>query len=210
MNKMKSLKIIIILALALGLTQACKLLKTGKTSKNSFNTQLTVFQNGSEINIIKPSESIEIERDEFALRFYNKKYDSKNKKLYSAQIAAFTNKSEFDKLKTGLTKKDLPYFKLGSGMAPDRSGKYESLIFNNNGHHYITYENSESKRLNLLEESNGLLKLEFEISTLYYDSKKVNMTKTELKEFYLAFLIDKNLNGIIDNGELNKLTIKIK
>jgi len=207
---MKSLRIITILTLAFGLAEACKSPKSGKANKNSINSQLTVFQNGSEISVGKPYESIEIEKNEFALRFYNKKYDSENKKFYSAQIAAFIDKSEFDKIKTGLSKTDLPCFEPGSGMAPDRSGKYESLIFNNSGHHYATYENSESKRLNLLKESNGLLKLEFEIKALYYDSKEVTMAETELEEFYLAFFIDKNLNGTIDNGELNKLTIKIK
>jgi len=210
MNKMKTFRLITILTLVLGLTQGCKTLKVGKGSNESFKTQLTIFQNSNEITIDDPSELIEVERSEFSLRFYNMKYDSENKRFYSAQIAAFTDKTEFDKIKTGLSKTDLPCFEPGSGMAPDRSGKYESLIFNNSGHHYTTYENSESKRLNLLEESNGLLKLEFEINALYYDSKEVNMAETELKEFYLAFLIDKNLNGTIDNGELNKLTIKIK
>jgi len=95
-------------------------------------------------------------------------------------------------------------------MAPAKSGKYESLIFNNRGHHYTFYENRKSNRLKLIDDSGNLLKLEFEINSLYYNNKKVKMENTELKEFYIAFLIDRNLNGIIDNGELNKLTIKIK
>jgi hypothetical protein len=210
MNKMKTLRLITILTLVFSLTQACKTLNIGQGNKESFKTQLTVFQNGSEITIDNPSELIEIERGEFSLRFYNKKYDSENKKFFSAQIAAFTDKPEFDKIKTGLSKTDLPCFELGSGMAPDRSGKYESLIFNNSGHHYVLYENSESKRLNLIQDSDGLLKLEFEINSLYLDSKQIKMTETELKEFYLAFLIDKNLDGVIDKGELIKLTIRIK
>jgi hypothetical protein len=207
---MKAFRLITILTLVIGFTQACKTLKVGKGNKEGFTTQLYVFQNGTEHPIINFSETIEIDRKEFSLRFYNKKYDSENKKFYSAQIAAFTDKSEFDKLKTDISKSNLPCFELGSGMAPDRSGKYESLIFKNNGHHYTTYENSESKRLNLLKDLGELLKLEFEINSLYYDSKEVKMTETDLKEFYIAFLIDKNLNGTIDKGELNMLIIKIK
>lgn len=210
MDKMKTIRLITIITTALCLTLACKTLKLGKGNKDSFNTQLTVFQNGNEQPINNLSETIEIEKIGFSLRFYNKKYNSENKKFYSAQIAAFKDKSEFDKLNTGMSKSDLPCFEPGSGMAPDRSGKYETLIFNNRGHHYAPYENSDSKRLNLLEDSGGLLKLEFEINSLYYENKEVEMTETELKEFYIAFLIDKNLNGIIDKGELNKLTIKLK
>ena len=210
MNKMRILKLITILTLTFGLTQACKTSKVNKGVRGSDKAQLIVYQNGNEYAINDFSESIEIERREFSLRFLNKRYDSKNKKFYSAQIAAFTDKSEFDKIKTGLSKTDLPCFEPGSGMAPNKSGKYESLIFNNSGHHYTTYENSDSKRLNLLKESGELLNLEFEVNSLYYSSKEVKMIETDLKEFYMAFLIDKNLNGTIDSGELNKLTIKIK
>tara|TARA_Y100000766_G_C18724034_1_gene515419 strand:- start:177 stop:809 length:633 start_codon:yes stop_codon:yes gene_type:complete len=210
MNKMKTLRIIIILTIVTSFTQACKTLKLGNKNKESFASELTVFQNDSEYPINDFLETIEIDRKEFSLRFHNKKYDSENKKFYSAQIAAFTEKSEFNKLKTGMSKSDLPCFEPGSGMAPNRSGKYESLIFKSSGHHYTVYENSESKRLNLLNESGDLLKLEFEINSLYYNSKEVKMTETDLKEFYVAFLIDKNLNGTIDKGELNKLIIKIK
>jgi len=207
---MKALRLITILTLVIGLTDSCRTLKEGKGNKGSFTTQLTVFQNGTERTINDLSETIEIDKKEFSLRFYNKKYDSENKKFYSAQIAAFIDKSVFDNLKVGLSKSELPCFEPGSGMATDRRGKYKSLIFNNSGHHYTMYENTESKRLNLLEETRKLLKLEFEINSLYYDNKEVEMTKTDLKEFYIAFLIDKNLNGTIDKGELNKLTIKIK
>lgn len=210
MKKMKILRQIIILTLIIGLTHGCKTLRIGKGKKETFKTQLTVYQNGNQTYIDQPSQTIEVERERFSLRFYNQKYDSENKKFHSAQIAAFMDKSEFDKIKIGMSKSDLPCFEPGSGMAPDRSGKYETLIFNNSGHHYVPYENSESKRLKLLEEANGLVKLEFEIYGLYYDNQEVQMTDTELNEFYLAFLIDKNLNGIIDKGELNEITIKIK
>jgi N-methylhydantoinase B/oxoprolinase/acetone carboxylase alpha subunit len=207
---MKPIRLITILTIALCLTQACKTLKLGKGTKGSFNTQLTVFQNGTENPISNLSETIEIDKTQFSLRFYNKKYDSENKKFYSAQIAAFRDKSELDKLITGLSMSASTCFSPGSGMAANRSNKYTKLILNNRGHHYAPYKNTDSKRVNLLEDTGKLLKLEFEINSLYYDNKEVKMTETELKEFYLAFLIDKNLNGIIDKGELNKVTIKIK
>ena len=180
------------------------------SEKKNTKNGLIIFQNGVETSVNNLSETIEIDKKEFSLRFYNKKYDSENKEFHSAQIAAFVDKSEFDKVKVGLSKADIPCFEPGSGMAPDKSGKYETLIFNNNGHHYTIYENPESERLNLLEDSGKFLKLEFEINSLYYDTMEVKMTDTKLKEFYIAFLIDRNLNGTIDKGELKKLTFKIK
>ena len=84
-----------------------------------------------------------------------------------------------EKIKVGMKTQDLPCFELGSGMAPDVSGKYESLIFNNSGHHYLIYENSDSKRLNLLKTEKEYQKLEFEINRLYFDNKDISMKETE-------------------------------
>jgi len=207
---MKSLRPIFILSLLIILTQACKKSKTTNTTHENNSSKLIIFQNNTEIPIKNLSETVEIERKKFSLRFYNKKYKPENKEFYSAQIAAFLNPNELDKIKIGMKKTDLSCFKPGSAMAPARSGKYETLIFNNNGHHYVIYENPENKRLNLIDDSGKLLKLEFEINSLYYNNKEVKMENTELNKFYIAFLIDRNLNGIIDKGELNKLTIKIK
>ncbi|MBL3658801.1 hypothetical protein [Fulvivirga sediminis] len=207
---MKFLRLIYMLAFVGLFTQACKTSKTGSTNETGSATQLSIFQNNKEHRIKKYSETAELDKKEFSLRFYNKKYDVENNKFYSAQIAAFMDKSEFDKVKIGLEMAELSCFEPGTGMAPARSGIYESLILTNTGHHYTFYENEESKRLNLLDDSGDLVKLEFEINSLYYDGKKVSMTETDLSEFYIAFLIDKNLNGIIDQGELNKLTIKLK
>ncbi len=205
---MKTLKLSLIFSLAIFLTQAWKPIQPSKGFAENA-TDLFIFQNGVERPVSGFEETIEVERKEFSLRFFNKRYDAENDKFYSAQIAAFIDKAEFDMVKVGMAKADLPCFMPGSGMAPSKSGKYESLIFKNSAHHYTTYENSESKRLKLLEEKGDFLKLEFEIASLYYDEKKVKIKDTKLTEFYIAFLIDANLNGMIDEGELHKLNIKI-
>lgn len=201
---MKILKLTSVLIIVL--SQACK---TAKVNENNYKTQLSVYQNNKNHPVKKLSKTIKLDKTPFSLRFYNKKYDLENKKFYAAQIAAFMDKSEFDKVNVGLAKTELPCFSPGSGLAASRNGKYESLYFDNEGHHYAYYKNSESKRLRLLKNSGNLLQLEFDINSMVYNNKRVNITQTDLKEFYLAFVIDKNLNGIIDKGELNKLTIKL-
>jgi|TARA_B110000908_G_scaffold165616_1_gene215378 hypothetical protein len=207
---MKSLRITLLVTLVLVLTQSCKILKNTQRKEQDSTNELIIYQNGVETSLSSSSHTVEIDKNAFSLRFFNKRYNSERREFYSTQIAAFTDKSELDKLKVGMSTSDLPCFKPGSGMAPNRSGKYESLIFNTRGHHYTFYENSESTRLNLLDNSGKNLKLEFEISSLYYDNTAVKMTNTRLQEFYIACLIDRNLNGTIDEGELTKLTIKIK
>jgi hypothetical protein len=206
---MKSLKLAFILAVGVVFTQAWKV-EISRVSEDETTSELFVFQNGVERVVSGVEETIEIERKEFSLRFFNRRYDAANDKFYSAQIAAFTDKLELEKIRVGMEKSGLPCFEPGSGMAPSKSGRYESLIFNNNGHHYTTYENAESKRLKLLDGTGDVLKLEFEVNSLFYNGKKVKMKAAKLKEFYIAFLIDGNLNGVIDDGELHKVTIKLK
>ena len=207
---MKIGRLIATLTLFLSLSQGCRILKLDKVTSNTFDTQLSFCQNNNTIMVDGVSNFIEIEREPFSLKFYNRKYDSVKKRYHSAQIAAFTDKSEFDKIKTGMSKDDLECFSSGSGIAAGRNGKYESLIFSNSGHNYTFYENPEHERLILLKESNGILRLEYQVNSVYYDGRTESINEIELSIFYLAFLIDKNLDGVIDNGELNKLTIKIK
>ncbi|WGD33807.1 hypothetical protein [Olleya sp. YS] len=206
MNNTNKLHILIIGILVL--TQSCKSLKNA--TNESKTAEITLYQNGNEKIIPKGTSSIAINKDQFSLRFYNKKYNSVTEKYYATQIGAFIDPNDLEKIKVGMKTQDLPCFELGSGMAPDTSGKYESLIFNNSGHHYLNYENSDSKRLNLLKTEKEYRKLEFEINRLYLNNKDVSMRETELSTFYLAILIDENLNGIIEKGELTKLTVDIK
>jgi hypothetical protein len=211
MKKMKALRLIFLLTFIITLTHVCKTLKnpTSKSEKD-VDVAFFVFQDDREILINNDAEAVELERAEFSLRFYNKRYNPEEKGFYSTQIAAFLNKSELDKIKFGMSKSELAFFEPGSGMAPAKSGKYEMLIFKSSGHHYTFYEDSESKRLKLLDESGELLKLEFEIAALYLNGEEVQMEDTNLSEFYTAVLIDRNLNGIIDKGELLKLTVQLK
>lgn len=210
MFKQQLLKTVFLLTLFITLSQACKTSKNMSKVYGNNSNGLTVFQNNKELPLKHLYDSVEIERKKFSLRFYNKQYDSENKAYYSAQIAAFIDKNEFNKIKTGMPKSETSCFSPGSGMAPAKSGKYESLIFNKYGHHYAFYENPESKRLNLIDDTGERLKLEFEINALHYNNKDVNIENSNLDVFYIALFIDQNLNGIIDKGELNKLVIKFK
>jgi hypothetical protein len=95
-------------------------------------------------------------------------------------------------------------------MAPSSNGFYESLIFNNSGHHYLFFENKNNRRVNLISEENGLLRLEFPVNKLFINNKDTGLKKVDINEFYLAILIDINLNKVIDEGELTRLVIKLK
>ena len=200
------MKKIFILIITIIVLQSCNILRGDATKPNIESVFL--YQDGKEI-LLSKNQSITINRDEFSIRFYNKKYNSDTREFYCAQIAAFLNLEDLKKIKVGEKKENLSCYKPASGMAAGRNG-YEFLIFNKNAHHYLMYENQKNRRLNLLETKGLDNKFEFEIKGIISNKKKIEMSETQLSEFYLSILIDRNLNGIIDENELTKLTIKIK
>ena len=207
---MKPIPTTILLAIIFFLLNACKTLKTSEAQPKMTTTDLIVFQDGKEIVVHKPIETVKIGKKEFSLRFYNKRYDPENKILHTARIAAFKDPLQLDKVNVGMSMSDVPYFSGGTGLAANSNIGYDKLRLRNDAHHYTYYTNEDRKRLDLLEENGELLKLEFDIPALYYNDTDYKMSDPQLKAFYIAFLIDRNLNGIIDKGELKKLTLKFK
>lgn len=197
-------KILLILIGILTITIACKSLKN---NKNNYNNIL-LYQNGKE-TVISKVDNVTIEKNNFSLRFYNKMYNPKTKEFYATQIAAFLEPKQLEIAKVGMKINDVIYFGLGSGMATHRSGKYECIFFKY-GHHYLMYEDANRKRLNLLESEEIFHKFEFEINGLKIEDKEVAMNETSISKLYFVILIDRNLNGIIDENELTKMTVNIK
>ena len=207
--QMKS-RIIIILIICLAAVQACKTAQVSEKENKDTLKEISVVQNGKEFKLLGEDCEILIDRDVFSIRFRNKRYDSENKKFYSARVAAFVNRLELQEVKSGMSKSEIKCFSPGTGISPSRSGKYESLFIGKGGHHYLVYENSESKRLKKIDEKDDLLTLEFEINRLFQNGEDEKMSDTELNEFYLAILIDRNLNNVVDEGELKRVTVRIK
>jgi hypothetical protein len=153
---------------------------------------------------------IELNKDDFSIRYYNKAYDGDNGYFHATQIAAFANKQEWDKINVGKLKSELSCFEPGSGMAPDESGRYESLIFNESGHHYLVYSDQENTGLTLLGKWQNYLKLEFLVNSLFLNEMEMKMTDATLKNFYIAIVIDRNLNDRIDPDELTKVEVILR
>ncbi len=183
---------------------SCNSTKSVATTDEDINT-IYLFQNGIEKKLLNFEKAIEIKRKPFSLRFFNKAYDGKNKKFHSVQIAALLDKKELNEIRVGMKIDDATCFSPGSGLSADKDG-YKTLYFGNFGHHYLFYENEQSKRLNLLKKRGEFLKLEFNINSFTLDGKKYSINDFELDSFYLALLNDVNLNGIIEINELTKIT----
>lgn len=198
-------KLFLILCFAILLFSSCS---SNKISQSRLNTVILV-QDGKQTKLKKVNHVVTIDADKFALRFFNKIYDPSTKNYNSASIAAFLSSEEFDKLKTNIDLTKHPNFRLGTGMAGGRLPS-NKLIFKEEAHQSTYYKNEVDRRLNLIEKLNDDLLLEFEVSSLQIEENTTRMSDTNLKQFYIALIIDRNNNNQIDQGELTKLTVKIR
>jgi len=201
---------LITFALIAFLLQSCSTLKISESKYSDICSTVYVFQNGIEVPIHSNSDTIQITKSKFTLRFYNKRYDSENKSFYATRIAAFYDTSNIPEMKTVMTIDSLDCFKPGTGLAATKNGGYESLHFNSNAHHYLYYQNEDSKRVNSIALSGDLHKLEFEIDSLNFMGHFTAMSEIQVGEFYLLLFSDRNNNRIVDEGEYKRLTIRVK
>ncbi|MCT4616198.1 MAG: hypothetical protein N4A49_15175 [Marinifilaceae bacterium] len=180
-----------------------------KKSKDGVVDGIYLYQNGVEIKVNSTYQAFTLANDSFSIRYLSPESDMENRKIYSAKMAGFVDVNELDKIQEGMRISDIICFKPGSGMAPNTTGKYDLFSLTNKAHHYLFYLNDKNKRVRLLEKQNNSLLLDFEISKIYVNRRQIDLFHMRGKEFYIAVLIDKNLNGIIEKNELFKFIIAI-
>lgn len=206
--KIKSLNLIGVLVVGMIGLQACQSTKKVTDNHRHATADVTIYQNSREIPITKLKQTVTLDKSKFSIRFYCKRYDDVSNQFYSAKVSAFLKKSNFNKIHEGMKTAGHSLLMDGLGMAAPESG-YKYLWLRPRGYHYLFYEDSSSERVDLIGKRGKYLRLEFDISRLHYNHEVVKMSKTGLDKFYIALFIDKNLNDIIDKGELKKITIEL-
>lgn len=176
---------------------------------SSYNYVIFI-QGDSLYKISKEVDSIVLYKQPFAIRYFSKKYEMKNKNFYSAQIAVFDNTDDIDRLEVGQHTKDIPYYEPGTGITMDETRVYESAYITNTGHNYLTYENKKNKAVNLISQKGDMLELEWIISKVVYKEKIVKLPDLQLPYIYFSIFIDRNLNDVIDENELKKVKVTFK
>jgi hypothetical protein len=179
------------------------------TSLGGEGTNITIYQNGKETSV-KSEDVVQLPRKFFSIRYNCMRYQSEGDKFYSLQLAAFLDKSELDYIRVGLSTTDILCFSPGTGMAPDASNYYESFTFNNEAHHYVYYESKSEKRANLISKHGDNLRLEFPVKAYTTNKGTYTLQDFPISEYYLVLFIDGNLNQKIEEGELTKLTIRLR
>ncbi|MCC6702459.1 MAG: hypothetical protein IT221_13100 [Fluviicola sp.] len=177
------------------------------SQKNWFN-HLKINQKGTVNYIFDASDSVELNKSTFAIRFYNKPYDGFNDHYYAAKIAVLEEKPDTSLFKHGQTINNIPYFEVGTGMSPSHHGTYDAMVVSSTGHHYLFYENKKSKRVHLIIKHDDYYELEWEIN--FFNANGIDLPLSEItySRLYIVVFIDYNLNDVIDAYELKTVLLK--
>ncbi len=182
----------------------------GVSAQSKDYTTITFWQHDSAKIITKSTDSIILKKQPFSITFYSKRYDSKNEKYHALQVAVLKDAADTLKLVVGKSIEDIPYLASGSGMATGASGLYDAMMIDNEGHHYLYYEDEAERRVSRVAIVKELLELEWQISGAFMDNEDVSLSDLKLPALYFVFFADRNLNEAIDQHEIKIVKVRFR
>lgn len=178
--------------------------------QKDFNNDIRLFQGDRSYTIIKDFDSLKIAKKPFSIRYFERKYKAKKGKFYAAQIAVLNKPGDLALLHTGQAFGNIPYFAPGTGMAAGKNGYGGTVFISNSGHHYLTYTGKKDRRVDLIRSEKNLFELDWKIATAFYEENEIPLSELKLSCLYFVVLMDRNLNEIIDEGELKIIKLNFK
>lgn len=175
------------------------------------SNDVTFIQGDSIYVVTAFSDTIELERKPFSIRFFGKRYNPDQRQFYAASIAVLENTKDIGHLTVGMSTSKTTYLEPGSGMAAASNGYGDTLLVTATGHYYLFYESESEKRVNLISKKANILELEWNISGFDL-SETTDRSFRRMKKSTLYFVIffDRNIDDIIDDGELKVVTVNFK
>jgi len=192
---------------------ACFLISCGSLKKATQTKQfgdIVILQGKKNHNIQSDKQSIQLDREAFTIKLYSKKYNSNNQENFITRITASLDQDILNLAQLGENIKESSSFYPSRALAITRGIGYEQLYLNKEAHHILYYENEEDKTISLLSKNEEVLTLGFTVPTFWKDGNSFSIQEATFSSFYLLIFIDKNLDQIINEGELKKVRIDLK
>lgn len=175
------------------------------------NNNVTFIQGDSVYVVSADRDTIEIERKPFSIRYFGKRYNSEQDQFYAAQIAVLDNRKDIGVLSVGMSAENTTYFEPGSGMAQYENCNDYIMAVNESGHHYLIYENESHRRVDLISKKANILELQWNVSGVNFrQTKDLSFSEMKKSTLYFVIFLDRNLDDIIDEGELKVVTVNFK
>lgn len=164
---------------------------------------LMIKQGDKEITVAD-LQTLKLQRAPFSFRFPTRAYNGNTKEFFAARIACSKTDQPFQ-FKVGTDTWDSSVFNPGQGMAAGPGG-YSTMFLKDEAFHYIMYdlENPEDQRAVLIKTvKENVYEVEWEIQSI----NDLPIKKIKISTIYVAFFYDRDLDGIIDEGEYRRVII---
>jgi hypothetical protein len=183
---------------------------TNKRSTSSYQGEcfIVVSQSGLPQKLSDGTKTIELQRENFDIRWWDGYYSFEENLINTMQIAVDTNAAIFNGIKPGVRIDETTCFAPGTGLAGPHAKPYESVILSSDSHHYIFFENDEKRRANVITQSGDIYHLNWPVEKIYLNDKDQSISNFQGEYLYLVVFQNHNQNEVIDNNELLLLTIK--
>ncbi len=208
MNKLLKINYFIIHFLIIQVLTSCTHTNKIISAENLGNENffLAVSIDGISFNEITDSESIVLSSDRLIIQTKIGNYLQKDGGFRSLQIAALTDEKMFSEFKAGTQIAQTSYFEPGTGMAPDGSGIYNSLMVGNFGHHYLIHDEGKETRFNQVEKLNdGLYLASWVIKNIELNGVEYKIADLpKNSRIFLIGLMNFNGDEVVDKNEFVK------
>ncbi len=173
-----------------------------------YNIECTILQGGKTIELTKTLSEITVKKQAFSIEFNSLASDLERRRFYATQIAISKNKEDLEYLILGKYISEIPFFKPGTGSAVRGPYEFYSLYEGKYGiHQYIVYEKEGEQRAKLISEKDNILRLKSDVNAIKMNGEIIPLNKLDVNELYLMLVSDRNLNGILDEGEYQTINI---
>jgi hypothetical protein len=181
-----------------------------KVNAQDKSNDISFVQGDKTVIISKNVDSVVLDRKNFSIRYFGKKYEERKGVFFAAQVAVLIDSKDIGKISVGTRTEDIPYFSTGTAIAADTDTSYNEAYINNEGNNYLFYENEKDRRVKLIYKEKDLLELEWTIPAFYYKEKEIQFSELEFPQLYFVFFIDRNRNEAIDKNEVKIITVSFR
>lgn len=186
------------------------LLLTSLYPAQTCSTDNIVIKQGDKVfDIVNPEQTVTLNRSDFSIEFLNKPYQEKKKQHYAVQAVVTEGQIEADQ-QEGTVIKAVNFFAPGTGFSTesDQVAYYPFLSYE--GHNYLYYTSTKDRRLDKVGTSGTWDIYKWTLKGVYENEQDITWKNYQKSEVFIALVIDRNLDGIMQKGEFFNVKINFK
>lgn len=181
---------------------------TSFMNAQEYSVNNIVIKQGNQVfNIFDAEQTIKLKPTEFSIEYLNKPYQEKKNLFYAAQ-ALVTDSPVDANLHEGMVIESIPSFEPGTGFAAEKNQIVSYPFLSFDGHQYLYYVSKNEKRVEKVGTSDNWDIYKWNLKGVYQYDAEMEWNMYDNNQVHITLIIDRNLDGILQNGEFFNLHIE--